>query len=642
MFTGASAEEVERQVAIPLEVALAGMPHLQSLRSNSACGACELHACFSIGTDFFAARQEVINRLQFVQALPPGVVPQLGPRPGGETLRYLVIGPRDALGRPVYTAHDLRTLQEWRLEREFRRLPNVADVGSNGGVVKRYEIQPDADRFRRYGITLQQLADVVAQSNVNLGGDFLVHGQVALSFRSVGLFGGGADLISAEVLTAANPQKAASLLRAAEKRRLREIRALVIARVNDRPVTIGDVVEGGPLGPDEVEGRRGVVIDSQPRREWVASSGPGAEQEADAVHGVVFMRQDDDPRFLRGVKARIQELNTTAGTLLPGVRIEPYYADNDGGTGALWVHGLFPLNASLEATAERSRKVVELLREFPEVERVVSQAGTSEGDEPQSSNQLQLFVGLKAGPRGRTKLLEELNRVLSAQVPGVAWMITTNSPEQLELVFPGAPAENLLKIVGPDLDELERLAGPVQAALRDVPGVESVAAYRSLGRAHLEFRIDAEKCRKWGVSAADVNAAVQTALGGKTLSRMIEGEKMFDITVRWPKRLRDTETAILDIPIDVVNNPVDPAVPIKAIPRIRLRDAVSPVGKNGEPDPDGAFLRSGAAAIYRENGKRVLPVRFSVRGRSLADVQAEAAKKIAPLLNTPCRLEWSD
>ena len=140
-------------------------------------------------------------------------------------MRYLLVSPRDEFGRAIYTLNDLKTLQDWHLEREFRRLPALADVIGSGGTVKRFEIQPDPDRLLRYGITLQQLGDAVARSNVNSTGDLVVQGPVALTVRSVGLFGGGVDPLTAEVLTAADPRKAAELLRAAEQRRLREIRA---------------------------------------------------------------------------------------------------------------------------------------------------------------------------------------------------------------------------------------------------------------------------------------------------------------------------------------------------------------------------------------------------------------------------------
>jgi Cu/Ag efflux pump CusA len=548
-------------------------------------------------------------------------------------------------------------LQDWILAREFRRLPGVCDVSRSGGVVKRYEIHPDPDRRRRYGITLRQLSDALANSNANVGDVVLPQGPVALNVRAIGLFGGGTDSLSAEVLNATDPVKAAYLLRAEENRRLGEIRKLVITSVNDRPICIEDVVEGGRLAPGDLPGLRGVIAGNRPRVGRVGSAGPGRTEDTDTVQGVVQMRPGEDLRLLQGVRARIRELNTTAGKLLPGVRIEPYHASAADGEGVVWVYGTFPANASLEATAQQARKVVELLLEFPEVARVVSQVGMPEDGPPQSPNQLQLFVGLKTDPdipvapgrdrpRTRTELLGEFSSLLSARVPGVSWLTTTTSPEELELAFPGAPAEHLLKVFGPDFEALDRLADPVQAALRTVPGVENVVAYRSLGLPQMDFRIDFDKCSRWGVRVADVSAVLQAALGGKAVSQMVEGEKTFDIVVRWPQQMRGSEAAILDLPIDVTNNQVDPASPpdgpIKVAPRLRLRDLISPVGKGGESEPRGDFVRPGIAVIYREQGKRLLPVRFSVRGRPLADVQAEAATKIAPLLKAPYRIEWSD
>src|SRR5262249_15017489 len=112
-YPGASAEEVERQVTIPLEVTLAGMPGLKYTRSKSLAGLSHLRNQFEYGFDYDKARQEVINRLQFVQGLPPGVAPQISPMtPTGELVRYTLKNPKDALGREVYTLTDLKTLQD--------------------------------------------------------------------------------------------------------------------------------------------------------------------------------------------------------------------------------------------------------------------------------------------------------------------------------------------------------------------------------------------------------------------------------------------------------------------------------------------------------------------------------------------------
>src|SRR5262249_12356962 len=142
-YPGRSAEEMERLVAIPLEVALAGMPGLSYTRTKSLFGLTYVNNQFEYGVDYLKARQAVINPLQMAER-PDGVTPQISPRsPIGEILRYVVTGPKDAFGKDIYSLNDLRSLQEWTLERTFRRIPGIADAISFGGTVKRYEIHPD-------------------------------------------------------------------------------------------------------------------------------------------------------------------------------------------------------------------------------------------------------------------------------------------------------------------------------------------------------------------------------------------------------------------------------------------------------------------------------------------------------------------
>src|SRR5215467_8598061 len=158
-YPGASAEEVERQVTIPLEVALAGMPGLQYTRTKSLFGLCHLRNQFDYSVDYDKAKQDVINRLALAN-LPPGVTPQISPAsPTGEILRYTLRSPRDPLGRPYYTLADLKALQDYTLQRELLRVQRIAGVTGAGGTIKRYEIHPDPDRLRWYGITLAQLAN---------------------------------------------------------------------------------------------------------------------------------------------------------------------------------------------------------------------------------------------------------------------------------------------------------------------------------------------------------------------------------------------------------------------------------------------------------------------------------------------------
>src|SRR5262245_20182345 len=140
LFPGASAEEVERQVTIPLEVAVAGIPGLKETRSKSLFGLAYVSNQFEYSVEYTRARQEVIIRLQQAE-LPPGVVPQISPAsPIAEVLEYVIVGPKDVNGQGIYALHDLKAVQDWTLQRAFRRVPRIADSVSLGGPVKRYEI----------------------------------------------------------------------------------------------------------------------------------------------------------------------------------------------------------------------------------------------------------------------------------------------------------------------------------------------------------------------------------------------------------------------------------------------------------------------------------------------------------------------
>src|SRR5262249_34863901 len=207
-----------------------------------------------------APRQEVINRLTFVTGLPAGVTPQISPAtPTGEIFRYTLTSPTNALGQDIYTLNDLKALQDWLLQREFKRVERIIDVSGVGGTVKRYEIHPDPERMRRYGITLQQLQDTITKSNANVGGDYLKQGNIVQVVRTVGVIGSGKDPMEIAVAMK-TPEEAAAFLRAEDKRRIREIRELVITTNNNVPILVNDVVVGGPLplryGPSKKGGKQ--------------------------------------------------------------------------------------------------------------------------------------------------------------------------------------------------------------------------------------------------------------------------------------------------------------------------------------------------------------------------------------------------
>ena len=230
------------------------------------------------------------------------------------------------------------------LEREFRTVPRVVDITSWGGTIRRYEVQPDPDRMRRYGITLAQLQNVLTNSNATVGGDYVDQGDVALTVRSVGLFGGGEDPVR-KVLGMTDPVEAAKILRDEEERRIRDIRALVITSVNNQPVRVEDVVEGGRLASDERAGEKGVVVRNQTRlgkmahyqvddgyksefeKDHSLTLAEAGHDDPDQVGCIVLLRKGEDTLpCLKDIEAKVEELNDPAsGRMLPGVEIVPYY-----------------------------------------------------------------------------------------------------------------------------------------------------------------------------------------------------------------------------------------------------------------------------------------------------------------------------
>ena len=319
-------------MTIPLEVALAGMPGLDSTRTKSLFGLSHLRNQFDYSVEFDRAKQEVINRLQQVN-LPPGVTPQISPMtPTGEIYRYTLVNPMDAAGHPIYTMADLKAVQDYTLQRELLRVPRIAGVNSMGGEIKRYEIHPDPPQLRRYGIALQQLMNAVSNSNANIGGDYMTHGHTVQVVRGIGLIGGGQDPLQ-QVVGMTDAKAAAAVLRAEEKRRIKEIRQIVVASVNNVPIRVEDLVDGGPVRSDEELNQRGVVVGHLTRLGRVSMSRRAADAKGHAVwkdddekvQGVVLVRKGQESLpALHDVEAKVRELNEP-GHLPPGMTIEPYY-----------------------------------------------------------------------------------------------------------------------------------------------------------------------------------------------------------------------------------------------------------------------------------------------------------------------------
>jgi Cu/Ag efflux pump CusA len=628
-YPGASAQEVERQVTIPLEVTLAGMPRLESVRSVSRFGLSEIRLAFPRAT-YQQARQEVITRLHSINVpLPPGVTPQLAPiDKGNDLVRYLLRGPKDRSGKEVYTLSDLGALQDGSLDREFRRVPGVVDVRSAGGPVKCYEIHADLDRLKRYGITLSQMQTALTASNSKADGD-------------------SDPLQKAVRLKTAS--EAAALLRSEEARRIREIRGLVIASSDGKPIRVEDLVEGGRVPPGQ-DGSEGVVVGHPPRRGKVLFSAAGGPEDEEVVAAAVLMRPGADPaETLRFVEKKIQELRDDPGYLLPEVRLEPYWKRDTSGAAdtaeasPIWAHAVFPVSTSPERLTESTHRAREIVLAFPEARAMVAWIGSfDDGTDPVGVGTVEAMILLRpvkdwpvqpGSDRRRTRqdLLTALETELHQKLPGVTLDLTNEAHDPFATAFESSSGGHVLKIVGPDLDTLEKLAERARKELQGIEGITDIRIGHVLAATNLEFRVDPEKCAKYGVRVADVNDLITQYLEFQRTQR-IEGAKTGDIVIRGPKHLRESVESILDIPVNIPTRPTDITNPT---PRVRLRDLVSPVAD------DGTFLRPGVEVVYREWGKRLIPVRFKIRGRNEEATLAEAQKILAPLFEAPYRAVWS-
>jgi cobalt-zinc-cadmium resistance protein CzcA len=269
---GQSSEEIERYITIPIEVQMAGIPHVQAIRTISLFGLSDVKVQFTYDVTYQQASQYVINRLSQLPPLPNGVQPTLSPTsPIGEIFRYRVVGP------PGYTVLDLKTIQDWVLQRRFKAVPGVIDVTGWGGKTKTYDITIDLDRLLAYGLTLKQVLDGLNNANINVGANTVNIGPQSAIVRSVG-----------------------------QIRSMEDIRNTMLAAPNGAPVLVSDVAT--------------VTIGHQPRL-GIA----GQDNDDDIVQGIVLMRRGAETLpTLTGVLAEVERINSS-DVLPPGVRIERIY-----------------------------------------------------------------------------------------------------------------------------------------------------------------------------------------------------------------------------------------------------------------------------------------------------------------------------
>ncbi|WP_447861808.1 efflux RND transporter permease subunit [Nitrospira calida] len=793
-YPGWSAEQMERAITLPIEIALQGMPGLTDIRSLSIFGLSDIKVYFAFGTDYFRDRQEVLNRLQLT-ALPQNVQPTISPWSAiAEIYRYEVVGDGKSLT-------DLKTIQDWHIRREFKRVPGVIDVTTFGGTTKEYHVDLDPGALLSYNVTLDQVIEALRQSNTDVGGNYLTMGSQSFNVRGLGLIRNLDDIADAVVTEkSGTPVFIRNLGRVSLGHRVR----LGKVGINDRD----DVVEGVVLlqrgeratpalervhrKVEELNSRKlpqgvaiktfydrtvlirttietvvdillagillvfvilyvflghfrtavivaltvpvallftfclmvirgdsanlislgaidfGIIVDSTlimvesifshlSRRRGQGLTVPmhimraGREVGrpiffATAIIVVAFI-----PLFtMTGVPGKIfAPMSLTYGLALSGALLMAFTLapalcsllldgplreedtwvvsvvrraylvslrwalDHEilvigvvlgalaltlatvpliGGEfmpaleeGNIWMRATMPVDISFEEAAHVATEIRSIFKAVPEVVDVVSQLGRpDDGTDPTSFFNAEFLVTLKPRKEWRTELkskrelIEEIERQL-ASIPGVTFNFSQAIQDNVQEAMSGVKGENVVKVYGADLKVLESVATQIKGVMQQVRGVKDLGILHLLGQPNLVIEVDRQECARYGIKVGDVNDVIQAAIGGQAVTQVYEGEKWFDLVVRFLPEYRRDEDTIGNIQ---VSTPEGARIPLKQLATIA--------------EQTGAFI------VYRENNERYIPIKFSVRGRDLESTVHEAQKRIAAAVRLPegYRIEW--
>jgi heavy metal efflux system protein len=788
-----SAEEMERQVTVPVETVLFGIPHLQYVRSITIFGLSDVKLYFDYDSNYLWDRQEALNRLQQV-TLPANLSPQLSPwSPVGEIYRYRLVG-------PGYTLNELKTTEDWFVEREIKQVSGIIDVTSFGGSTREYIAEVDPQKLLQYNVTLPQVVSAIGSSNANVGGNYLTMGDQSVNIRGLGLLRSIPEMENvlitsrngvpvylrdvAKVYEGSQPRlgqvgvnhdddaiEGIVLLQRGEKSlpALRQLeqkiknlndgrlpRGMKLVTLYDRTdlihvttstvrhivimgltlvtlvliIFLGDipisliaaltipcsllfafavmVLTGGSANLISIGAIDfGILVDASVivleniYRRFQASDGADstfdliADATAEAVRPVLFsvlvIIVALIPLFtMQGVPGKIfAPMSETYGFALVGATLfaillapvlaswrkpekvrahhthlvgwlnKRYEVSLDwtlthrktalsiagctlaatfilgsflGGEfmpkleeGNLWVRATLPQDVSYESATKTAHDIREILLSFPVVTQVVSQMGRpDDGTDVTTFNNVEFMVSLKnpsAWPSGLSK--DELVHRMDAQLekfPGIDFNFSQNIQDNVEEAMSGVKGENSLKLFGDDIDVLVARAAEIRDIMAKVPGVADLGVFQETGQPELIVSIDRGASARYGLMAADVNSAVQAAIGGLAPTQILQGDRRFDFVVRYKPEYRRTPEDIRNI---LLPTPDGNREPLGQVADVSLHE--------------GAFM------IYRENGQRYIPVKFSVRGRDLAgtiqDVQARLNRQVH--LAEGYHIEWA-
>ena len=341
-------------------------------------------------------------------------------------------------------------------------------------------------------------------------------------------------------------------------------------------------------------------------------------------------------RYRSGVRTAIDHRWVTIGIGLGGFLIAMYltFSGIIGAEflphldeGAIWARGAMANSTSLmegERFATQSRHI---FASFPEVTTVVSQAGApDDGTDTGGFGNTEFFVDLKPKEQWRpvfkqdkAELIAAMNRELQ-KFPGAFWNFSQPIEDNVDETLTGTKGGLAAKLYGPDLDVLEAKGEEIKDVISHVPGIHDLGLQRDTGEPNLNVTVDRQAAARFGINVADVQDAIQTAVGGFPIGQVLQGEAVYNLTVRYQKSYRDTKEAIQDIRLLA---PSGERVSLAQVAKVEVKD--------------------GAYDIYRENGSRYVAIRFEVRDRDLGSTVQEAIAKIGQQVKLPrgYELQWA-
>lgn len=658
-WPGRSAEEIEKFITIPIEIAMNPVQKKTDIRSTTLFGLSVINVMFEDKVDDFFARQQVYNLLNDAD-LPEGVTPEVQPLygPTGEIFRY-------TLRSDKRSVRELKTLQDWVIERKLRAVPGVADIVSFGGEVKTFEVSVNPNQLISYGVTTLELYDAIAKSNINVGGDVITKSSQAYVVRGIGLIND-----------------------------VKEIENIVVKNINGTPILVKHLAtvhesslprlgQVGRMEEDDVVqdlmSKMGIIRHTaKDRAKAVFFSkliiitalvpifsfqkvegkmfSPLAYTLGFALLGALIftltlvpvlssmllkkeVREKHNP-FLAWINRKSigifdwcharKKRTITFATLVAAVGIWCFTLLGSEflpqlNEGSIYIRATLPQSISLDESVTLANQMRRKLAAYPEVRQVLSQTGRpNDGTDATGFYNIEFHVDIYPekeweSERSKAGLIEKMQEDL-AIYPGVDFNFSQPISDNVEEAASGVKGSIAVKVFGKDLYESEKKAVEVFKVLETVDGIEDLGVIRNIGQPELRIELNESRLARYGVAKEDVQSIIEMAIGGKSASLLYEDERKFNIMVRYESTFRRSENEIGKI-----------LVPAKDGSMIPIRELAD------------IHTITGPLIIYRDNHARFCAVKFSVRGRDMGSAVAEAQRKVERQVKLPegYTLKWT-